>query len=153
MLKDWLQVPVRLEQFSPRWLTLATDEQSRLSAPVRGLSRYNCLGRDTVLGERVIDAQSHFRVRFGPLSYAQFRRLSPLGDLLGPTSELIHTYAGPQLSFDLQPVVHGDDVPRARLTCAAQAQTDSTRLGWNSWLGPRPDGSDADDAVFAATIK
>jgi type VI secretion system protein ImpH len=153
MLTDWLQVPVRLEQFSPRWLTLATDEQSRLSAPVQGLSRYNCLGRDTVLGERVIDAQSHFRVRFGPLSYAQFRRLSPLGDLLGPTSELIHTYAGPQLSFDLQPVVHGADVPRARLTCAAQAQTESTRLGWNSWLGPRPDGSDADDAVFAATIK
>jgi type VI secretion system protein ImpH len=106
-----------------------------------------------VLGEKVIDAQSHFRVRLGPLTYVQFRRLSPLGDLLGPTSELIKTYAGPQLSFDLLPVVHGDDVPRARLTGATPPQSESTRLGWNSWLGPRPDGSDADDAVFAATIK
>jgi type VI secretion system protein ImpH len=153
MLEDWLRVPVRLEQFALRWLTLARDEQSRLSAPLQGRNRYNRLGRDAVLGERVIDAQSHFRVHLGPLSYAQFRRLSPLGDLLGPTSELINTFAGPQLSFDLQPVVQGDDVPRARLTGATPPQTESTRLGWNSWLGPRPDGSNADDAVFAATIK
>jgi len=153
MLEDWLQVPVKLEQFSLRWLPLARDEQSRLSAPLQGISNYNCLGRDAVLGKSVIDAQSHFRVRCGPLTYAQFRRLSPLGDLLGPTVELVRTYVGPQLSFEIQPVVRADQVPAARLASETREQSVATRLGWDSWLGPRPDGSDADDAVFVAKLK
>ena len=51
-----------------------------------GVSRgpYATLNLSLVVGERVWDIQSKFRLRLGPLSWLQFRSLMPNGDALRP---------------------------------------------------------------------
>ena len=41
----------------------------------------NEIGVNFILGERVWDVQSRFRVRLGPLKYDEFYRFMPIGNL------------------------------------------------------------------------
>src|SRR4029077_15067321 len=126
-----------------RWLPLGREDLSYLPGgdECGGL---NCrLGEDVIVGERVWDAQSKFRVRVGPLRYAEFRRLTPDGDGLRPLCELTRSYAGPEFSFDVQAVLAAGEAAGCRLG------GDGARLGWDSWVSAAEAPAEADDAVFA----
>jgi type VI secretion system protein ImpH len=143
ILEDYFRVPVRVQQFEERWLPLETGDRSYL-APPDEREGLNCrLGEDFIVGDRVWDAQSKFRVRVGPLTYAQFRSLVPDGDGLRPLCELTRSYAGPELSFDVQTVLAAGQAPGCRLG------GDGARLGWDSWVFAADAPAEADDAVFA----
>jgi type VI secretion system protein ImpH len=101
---------------------------------------------DVIVGERVWDVQSKFRLRVGPLTYPQFRRLMPGGDGLRPLCELTRSYAGPELSFDVQPVLRAADVPPCRL---GAVDDDPAQLGWNTWIASEAFTADAADPVFS----
>jgi type VI secretion system protein ImpH len=143
VLEDYFGVPVSVEQFRGRWLPLAPEDRSYLAGPGEGEGLNCCLGEDVIVGERVWDAQSKFRVRVGPLSYGEFRRLLPDGDGLRPLCELTRSYAGPEFSFDVQPVLAAGEAPGYRLG------GDGSRLGWDSWVFAADACPEADDAVFA----
>ena len=49
------------------------------------------LGAEAVIGQRVWDVEGKFRVRLGPLGYAEFRRLLPSGDMLRPLCQMVRT--------------------------------------------------------------
>ena len=143
VLEDYFRVPARVRQFEGRWLPLEAEDRSYL-APSDGAGGLNGrLGEDFIVGERVWDAQSKFRVRVGPLTYAEFRRLTPDGDGLRPLCELTRSYAGPELSFDVQAVLAAGQAPGCRLG------GDGARLGWDSWVFAADAPAEADDAVFA----
>jgi type VI secretion system protein ImpH len=144
LLAEYLQLPVEVEQFQGQWLSLSEDERTRLPGPSRP-GQYHQLGIDAVVGERVWDIQSQFRLRVGPVDYAQFRRLMPGGDSLLSLGQLTRTYVGPELAFDVQPILRADQVPRC---CLGGHPATGARLGWNTWLYHRPFTHDADDAVF-----
>jgi type VI secretion system protein ImpH len=146
VLGDHFDMPVAVEQMQGQWLVLERDDRTLL--PGRGCrkGRNNQLGMNAVLGERVWDVQSKFRLRVGPLDYAQFRRHLPNGLGLKPLCQLARTYAGPDLSFDVQLVLRATEVPACRL---GGADGDVPHLGWNTWLGSTPFSCDGDDAVFA----
>jgi type VI secretion system protein ImpH len=59
---------------------------------------------------------------------------------------LTRTYVGPALSFDVQLILTGTEVPPFVLSAET---TEGPRLGWNTWLPAGPMRMDADDAVFA----
>ena len=145
MLCDYFELPVEVQQFFGQWLYLSEEYQTSLPtrAHPKGL---NCrLGRDVVVGERVWGVENKFRLRVGPLKYADFCRLLPTGDVLAAMSQLTRLYAGPHYDFDVQPVLLADEVPWCQLDGAGAGP----RLGWNTWLRNEPFAHDVDDAVFA----
>lgn len=142
---DYFDLPVEIRQFQGQWLYLADEEQSQL--PTAGHpDGLNCaLGRTAIVGERVWSIENSFRVRLGPLNYADFRRFVPDGDALQPLGQLVRSYVGVEYDFDVQLVLRKEEVPQCRLGGPPQ---DGSRLGWNTWLHGQPLRHNADDAVF-----
>jgi type VI secretion system protein ImpH len=141
MLADFFSLPVTIEQFHGQWLTLAEADQTRL-IPQLGNTQ---LGTSVVIGERVWDVQGMFRVRLGPLTYAQFRRFVPAGESFRPLKDLTRLYAGQQFEFDVQLELLASEVPQCQLPGRGN---EGVRLGWDSWVRNRPMPRNVDDAVF-----
>jgi type VI secretion system protein ImpH len=145
MVADYFGLRVSVLQFYGQWLYLSDDNQSRLEDGDGHTESNNQLGWNVVVGDRVWGVESKFRVRLGPLSYQQFQRFMPGGDCLVPVGQLVRTYVGSDLDFDIQPVLQREDVPCARL---GGDETAPSCLGWNTWIRTAGMSHDADDAVF-----
>lgn len=139
ILSDYFGAPVKLEQFKGQWLKLERESYSML-----GRANHQ-LGQSTVVGTRVWDTQSKFRVRFGPLRFKQFAALLPNGSAFEPTSELVRFLAGQEFDFDLQLVLHKAEVPFCKLSPVA-----NPRLGWTTWLKTKPFKTDDEQVVLAS---
>jgi type VI secretion system protein ImpH len=100
---------------------------------------------DLVVGSRVWDVQSKFRLRIGPLSWREFQALMPNATALRPLCQFTRTYVGPELDFDIQPVLKRDEVPPTQLSPDTE---DGPFLGWNTWMPSESRDRDVDDAVF-----
>lgn len=144
VLGDYFDVPLRIEQLHGQWLVLDRDDQAVMPTLANRKGRNVGLGVNLVVGERVWDVQSMFRVVAGPLSYEQFRTLTPFGDGLLPLCQLARTYVGPELRFDVQLVLRAEEVP----ACQLGGDGERSLLGWNSWLRTGQLDHDAADAVF-----
>ncbi|MGA7802253.1 MAG: type VI secretion system baseplate subunit TssG [Gammaproteobacteria bacterium] len=148
LLSDCFGVPVSVEQFQGHWLTVEDEERTVLpSGPVRS-GYYNRLGVDSILGDRVWDVQSRFRLRIGPLGRKAFAALLPTGETLAELCAVTRTYVGPELDYDVQLVLAGEEVPPCRLQGGGM---EGAALGWSSWLAGGRDG-DAGDACFQPEI-
>jgi type VI secretion system protein ImpH len=147
ILADYFQVAASIKQFQGQWLPIEPAGRSYLLNEPGN----NQLGVSAVIGERVWDIQSKFRVRLGPLGYAQFVDLLPDR---APKEErkgffllvkLVRLYVEPTFDFDVQLVLGADEVPECELSGAPAF---GARLGWNTWLRTGPMAHDVDDAVF-----
>ncbi len=147
MLQDYFQVPTRIKQFQGQWLQLEPSSRTYMIGELGN----NQLGVSAVAGDRAWDRQSKFRVRLGPMSYAQFTEYLPDRD---PVVErktffllvhLIRLYAEPNLDFDVQLVLKAEGVPECQLTGNG---TFGARLAWNTWLLTQPATADAEDVVL-----
>jgi type VI secretion system protein ImpH len=147
LLADHLEMPVRVLQCQGQWLHLDPDDQARMPASLDPEGRNNQLGVNLVVGERVWELQSKFRLRVGPLTWRQFRSLMPNGRSLRPLCQITRMYVGPALDFDVQPVLKPEEVPRYQLTSDTE---DGPFLGWNTWmpLSVTAPALPVDDAVF-----
>lgn len=147
ILADYFQLPLRILQFHGQWLCLDPANQSRLG----GLDGNNQLGVSVVAGERVWDVQSKFRVRLGPLDFAQFLEFLPDRAPVRERkafflmSHLVRLYVGPEFDFEVQLVLNAEDVPECQLT---ETGIIGPRLGWNTWIRSLPFPHDAEEAVF-----
>ena len=144
LVGDYFGVPAGVEQFRGQWLLLDPPSQTRL-----GADDGNCtLGADAVAGDRVWDVQGKFRVRLGPLRYAQFLEFLPDPSAARTTFALlvqaVRFYAGAEFDFDVQLVLMNEQAP----ACTLDDHDAGPRLGWNCWLLSDPLGREADDAVF-----
>jgi len=131
MLSEYFGTPVEIEQFRGQWLYLDEGDRSRLPGPDCPQGSYNQLGVDVVVGERVWDIQSKFRIRIGPLNYREFLKFIPTREALEPLRQLTRSYVGAELDFEVQPVLKAAEVPMTRLSTDGG---DSPHLGWNTWL-------------------
>jgi type VI secretion system protein ImpH len=147
ILADLCGHPVEIEQFVGVWLNLEEADRSRLPGPRGPRGCQAGLGVDTVLGERVRDVSSKFRVRVGPLTVAQFWRYlpPPEGDRLTAFCQVVRAYVGPDLDFDVQLLLAPGEWPRCEL---GGDETLAPRLGWNVWLRSNPFEEEAGDAAF-----
>ena len=135
MLSDYLGLDVEVEQFAGRWLRVAAAEQTRL--PRAGEPpRFCALGIDTVAGSRVWDVQSTFRIVIGPVDTAAMLDLMPDQPLLDRLVDLVRAYAGADLLFDVQVILHRDSIPELQMK--ADAGQAAPRLGWNTWARSLP---------------
>ena len=129
LLTDFFALPVEVIQFQGEWVPLASDQQMQLGV-------CGTLGSDATVGPRVWNRQGKIRLKIGPLSRAAFEELLPCqaetGQGVARLAELAAAtrfYLGPEIDFDVQLVLRAEDVPASQL-----GGSESTRLGWNSWL-------------------
>jgi type VI secretion system protein ImpH len=140
MLSDYFDLPAEVAQFSGQWLDL--DEAS-----VTRLGEANSeLGRTTMVGARVWDNQSKFRLRFGPLDMPTFLALLPGGSAYKPAAEMTRLLAGLEFDFDLQLVLKAEQVPACILTTYARRKP---MLGWTTWLKTQPFAEDDGQVVLS----
>ena len=143
LLTSLFGTEIEIVPFVPNRIPIPPAERSRLpdrSAPDGHFCR---LGIDAVAGSEVIDVQGRFRIRIGPLPYAEFRDWMPDRPRVKALADITRLAVGPDLGFDLQLLLRRDTVPPPALGGAAQSH-----LGWNLWLSDRPFNHDPDDAVF-----
>jgi type VI secretion system protein ImpH len=137
ILSHFFRVPVRLQEFVGHWMVLGAGERTCLGQA--GAT----LGGGAVIGGRVWDRQSSFRIEFGPLSLAQYEAFLPGGALLPALVAWVRMYRNLDLQWDVRLRLAGGEVPPLRLGRAG-------RLGWTTWLGQRKSESDADDLCLDA---
>lgn len=146
LLLDYFGLGVEISQFQGRWMALEPASQSRIASDRKHSN--NCLGMNAVVGERIWDVQGSFRIRLGPLTYAQFRSFLPDRNRevrVFLLAQLVRFYVGLDLDFDLQLVLRREDVPRCQLPVASG---EGPVLGWDCWLIDDAPAADSDDVIF-----
>ena len=112
-------------------LEIEADDRWELGGPVR-------LGQNTNIGDRCWTRSAKFRIRIGPLSIENYRRMLPGNGSLERLREIIRNYTGDVIDWELNLILKAEDVPEAELGS-------ETMLSKTSWSGPRDDAGDADD--------
>ncbi|MGV1917757.1 type VI secretion system baseplate subunit TssG [uncultured Agrobacterium sp.] len=138
MLCEFTGLPVKIEQFRRRWVSIPSSEQSQLGQP-GGL----LLGQNTTAGSSIEDFAGGFRIVVGPVGYADYLALSPGSRRLSEIFALTRLFTGSALEFDVQVILRKEDIPFCQLGNSASP----ARLGWNSWARIAPAGKDSADAI------
>lgn len=133
MLVCHFDIPFRIEEFAARWLPIPANQRTSLGI------RFSGLGQDAVLGDRVWDCTTRFRIVAGPMTLPRYRDFLPGGLAHTELIDLVTHYAGIEFDWELQLVLQHPEVPACILG------TEAPRLGWTSWLGLRQNERDADD--------
>lgn len=153
ILRDYLSVPVRIEQFVGRWyqlpasgraylgLTGLTGARGQGGAPINGV-----LGRSAMLGERVWQRDLRMRVVLGPLPHAKFRRFLPGGKGALALKELLTMLGGISLEYEINLQLQRDDVQGCALDSTRPAT--AFRLGWDTFLQTRSANEDRVDVRY-----
>ena len=140
ILSSFFTMPVRVESFVGAWLSLPEPDHTRLSGDVDNA----VLGQSALLGKRVWSRQHKFRIVFGPLSLAEYKRLLPGGLSLHRLIPIVRNYAADVLIWDVNLILRAAEVPRTQLGIDG-------RLGWTTWLTPRHSSADAADLHLDAS--
>lgn len=141
MLESFFGIPVRVIQFVGQWLSLSAENQSEMPTLGSPSGKHCQLGQSFILGERVWDLASKFRLRLGPLDRNQFNSFLPGGENLVLISQMVRLYIGNQLDFDLQLELRADAVPSIQLG-------ENSRLGHDTWVVSKPVEENKADTVF-----
>jgi type VI secretion system protein ImpH len=142
ILSDYFGVAVTVESLRGHWLLLEVGQRTRLG---KGGGN-DVLGESVILGDRVWDRQSRFRLRLGPLDLTQFNDFLPGGTAYVALTRFVRWFASPGYQFDLQLVLQREDVPACQLGATGPR---APRLGWTTWLKTRPFTHAADDTAVA----
>lgn len=137
ILSEYFSVLVRIEDFSGRWLRMPAEDRCRLGET----KATGILGQTVVLGERIWECQTKFRIRMGPMTLEDFKRLLPTGDSFKRLKVWVLNYVGLELEWDVQLVLQAAAVPQ---TCLGSGGY----LGWTTWLRSVPFLRDAEDVIF-----
>lgn len=122
VLKSYFKIPVRVENCVGVWRPLPSSQQTHIGRH----GQWNKLGQGAVLGTRVWDNISHFRLHLGPLEVEQLDIFLPFGKGFERLKDLTKLYVGPAMDFSIRYAVKNPP--------STEVSTKSY-LGWRSWLG------------------
>jgi type VI secretion system protein ImpH len=143
VLCAYFGVPVRLEPWVGRWMSLPSGDVTRMG---RGdVSR--ALGLGAVVGSRVWDRQHQVRLHLGPLTLAQYHLFLPKGSAVPALQAWLRQLLGDELDWDAELILMKEEVPVTRL-----GSGQGSRLGWTSWLGRQKRRHDAADVRVANRV-
>jgi len=100
---------VRVEQFVEQQLLISREDRTCI-----GMANGE-LGVNTVCGTYVSDRQSKFRVHLGPMTYHQYIRFMPGGEMLRALFSLIKYMVGLEYDFEVRLYLKRDEVPMCTL--------------------------------------
>ncbi len=142
MLESVFEVQVCVQQHVGQWLTLSSENQSEMPTSTNPRGRHCSLGQSFILGQRVWDIASKFRICVGPLDKEQFNAFLPGCSMLVQLSQMVRLYVGNQFDFDVQLELIASAVPSIQLG-------ESSRLGLDTWLVSVPPAENKTDTIFA----
>lgn len=126
-LHRFFGVPVRLQEYMLHWMEIEQQDQCHLGLPRQS----SVLGSGAMLGEKVPDRQSRFRLVIGPLDMEGYLRLTPQGASSGhdlqTLIELVRSFIGFEYVWEAELLIYAEATPYARLG-------DGTQLGWSTWM-------------------
>lgn len=138
IIEEYFQLPALVLTFFGRYIALPPGSVCRLGlTPDASL-----MGQSLFAGESIWDCQMSFRLRLGPMTLADLERMLPGGASLERLKRWVFEYLSYELSWDVQLILHKDEVPETRLGSTG-------RLGWTTFLKSRPFEKDADTLVIA----
>lgn len=139
ILSDYFQTPAKIEQFYGQWLDLSEESITKLGATNSNL------GISAIIGTRIWDQQSKFRVRLGAMTFQQFQSFLPSGAAHKSLKSIIRFMVGLEIDFDVQLVLQAKQVPSTILTTRAMRKP---MLGWTSYLKTKPFEKDDEQVVL-----
>lgn len=139
VLTDYFRVSVHGRQLLGSWHTLDAHQTTRIGVT----GRNQRLGEGAVVGTRVWDQQTRFRLELGPLGLHEFLGFLPIGRAWKPLCGLTRFWAGREFDFDVQLTLRAGQVPESRLSGSS-----GPRLGWTSWLKTRDFTADDSQVVL-----
>ncbi len=121
-------VAFRIEQCVDRWVWIQPSDRNAL-----GLAKCT-LGRDCLVGERMVDRSGKFRICIGPVGFDDYVRFLPDGSATRELTQIVRFYCDDPLLFDIRVTLRGDEVPDTPLGGEAPLG----RLACTSWVKSRP---------------
>lgn len=138
ILSEYFGIRATIESFAGRWLRLPEADSCRLGASqATGL-----LGQTVIVGSRVWECQTKFRVRFGPMRLEDLYRLLPQTDSYKRLKTWVRNYVGDEFEWDAQMVLLASEVPTTQLGGGGF-------LGWTTWLTTAKPDQDVEDVIFS----
>jgi type VI secretion system protein ImpH len=123
LIKGYFGVPTQVREFIAHWMKIPTHDLVMLGeAGMNG-----CLGRNTIIGERVWQRQDKFQIRLGPLSLERYESFLPTGKSFPALVAAVRNYVGIELLWEVNLILKKEEKP---VTCLGK----SGALGWTSWL-------------------
>jgi len=123
ILQAFFGLPVRVREFVPQWLRIEPGQRLRLDGRAG-------LGRDTLLGAAVRDAQGRFRIEIGPLDPADYASFLPGAARARQLAHWVRDYTGVEFDWDCRLALRREAARGVRLGAPVP-------LGQASWLGLR----------------
>lgn len=139
VLSDFFRIPVKIIQFFGQWLDLDRADYTKLAVD------NSVLGSSAIIGTRVWDQQSKFRLRFGPLKFETYQAFLPNGSAHTALKSITKFMVGEEFDFDVQLCLMAKQVPGLVLTTRAVRRP---MLGWTTWLKTKPFQLDDDQLVL-----
>lgn len=143
IVSDQFQVSAKVLQFFGQWLQLGKEDVTYLG------KQNSKLGESAIIGNRVWDQQSKFRVRLGPMRFKKFLAFLPNGSAHQSLLSVLKFLVGLEFDFDMQFVLLAKQVPGTVLTTRALRKP---MLGWTTWLKTKPFESDDDQLVLQTSL-
>ena len=139
ILSDYFRIKAKIEQFFGQWLELDTES-------ITTLGRANSsLGTSAIIGTRIWEQQSKFRVRLGAMTFKEFQDFLPNGAAHKSLKSIIRFMVGLEFDFDIQLVLQAKQVPSTILTTRAKRRP---MLGWTSFLKTKPFRKDDEQVIM-----
>jgi len=136
ILQDFFGLPVTIGEFVGQWIHLGRQDRSRL-----GGGANSRLGVTSIVGSTFWECQHKFRIRIGPMNYAQYGTMLPGGSGMARLAAWVRLYVGDELGWEVQLVLDKRDVSAVSLGHRGQ-------LGWSCWLNTRHPQKDPDNLVL-----
>ena len=137
IISEYFGIRAEIESFSGRWLRLPETDICRVGeSPATGL-----LGQTVIVGSRIWECQTKFRIRMGPMRMRDLQALLPNSESFKRLKTWVWNYTGQELEWDVQMVLMGSEVPTAQLG-------NGGFLGWTTWLTTQPPDHDVEDVIL-----
>ncbi len=139
ILSDYFGVNAKVEQFYGQWLDLTEEDHTKVGV------QNSKLGYNSIIGTRIWEQQSKFRITLGPLTFAQFQAFLPVGTASRSAKSICEFMVGSEFDFDIKLSLKAKQVPSLVLTTRAIRKP---HLGWTTWLKTKPFAKDDDQVVL-----
>lgn len=123
LVQGYFDVPTQVRQFVAHWMKIPAQDRLQLGNMDMG----GCLGRDTIIGERVWQRQDKFQIRLGPLSLDRYESFLPSGKSFKALVAVVRNYIGIEYLWEINLILKKEEKP---VTCLGVSGT----LGWTSWI-------------------
>jgi type VI secretion system protein ImpH len=119
-----LGLPVRVEEYLPRWRDVEPEDQTRLGQQFAGL------GTEANIGAKVRTVVDAFRVTIAARDLRTFESLLPSGARFPLAMEALDAFTPGHLEWLMEIEIEEQHARPAKLD-------GRTRLGWTGWLAPK----------------